>query len=545
MKSLNNILYVSDIDDEGNLCFAFNEDKTQKKKYVCPNCGVPMILKKSDKEGKYTKRPHFAHKSNENHDCCPETVLHNTFKNELYRILKERLENNMSFIFKWKCKSCVDTHSGDLLKCVHNIYLEKDLDVCRPDILLTDKNDKPIFAVEVVVTHKPEEKTLQYYKDNKIWLYQIDLKSDEDLKDIENKAKYPFPFDVCRRPKCKTCDTILTRRTIYVKEGKCKNCDGIINMTMGEGDEGIFLPVDYKQEEIDFAKSKNVLFKNYNCEHLKQNSIYSVCPHCNTNVVDYYSDQQMAIIGEKNFYYCKKCEYKITHPFEGKKCDKCGRSLTTRTVSIYLKKCKNCKTLIIVAEADYEIKPYMFTKEQIEFSNQNGANIQQIQSSIFKKSFYDNVCTNCGCFGNDGHDGQLLTFKYFPHCNRCEPYWEPRICTPREVCSVCGGLKVKRTLYVVETYCYRCNKPMKLAFIAEPNGVFSFNFNSWHKSKAANYGVVFQDNKDYPIVCPTCNAPFSSSYASFYITCKEIWHDNSNFYCPQCYRQRQIQNSIN
>lgn len=540
------ILYVSAIDEDGHLCFAFNEDKTQKKKYVCPNCGVPMILKKSDKEGKYTKRPHFAHKSNENHDCCPETVLHNTFKNELYRILKERLEKNMSFIFKWKCKSCVDTHSGDLLKCVRNVYLEKDLDVCRPDILLTDKNDKPIFAIEVVVTHKPEEKTLQYYKDNKIWLYQIDLKSDEDLKNIEDIARQPVNFDVCRRPKCINCGKMLTRRTVYVNEDKCRYCNQTINVTMGQGDcEGLFPPANFNQNEIDFAIEHNVLLQVFYMRDMEAFALFNVCPHCNNFVKDLYFDSKMPLIEKKDSFYCEYCEYLKKHPFDDKKCIKCHGNLSTRTINIYSKKCKTCNSSIRIAEGYFRIMPYLFTQEQIDYSIINGVNIQKIQSSIYTESFYANVCPNCGDFGNDSNGGQLITSEYFPHCYRCEPDWELHYNNPRKICNVCGGLKVKRTLYVVETYCYRCHKPMKLAFIAEPNGVFSFNFNSWHKSKAANYGVVFQDNKDYPIVCSTCNAPFSSSYASFYITCKEIWHDNSNYYCPQCYRQRQIQNSIN
>ena len=546
MKGLNNILYVSAIDDEGNLCFAFNEDKTQKKKYVCPNCGVPMTLKKSDKVGKYTKRPHFAHKVNEEHDCCPETVLHSAFKTELYRLLKERLEKQLPFEFEWKCQSCKDIHTGNLLKVVKNVYLEKDLGDCRPDILLTDTNDKPVFAVEVVVTHKPEEKTLHYYKDNKIWLYQIDLYSDEDLKNIENIANKPTNFDVCLRPKCVNCEKKLTRRTIYVNEEKCAICNKTINVTMGQDErKGLFPPDIFNEDEINFATEHNVHLQVFHLVDLNTLALFNVCPHCNNYVKDLYFDTKMPLIGKKDSYYCEYCEYLKNHPFDNQKCDKCGGNLTTRTINVYYKLCNKCNAPIKIAEGDYGIRPYQFTKEQIDYSIQNGANIQKIQSSIYEEPFYANVCPNCGDFGNDGNGGQLLTSKYFPHCKNCERYNEPRYNNPTEVCNVCGRKKVKRTLYIVETCCYQCKSPLKVAFIKEPNGDFSFRLNQWHKSKAESFGVVFQNNEDSPMVCPSCNASISRFHVTDYITCKEIWHDDSTFYCPTCYRQNKYKTSIN
>lgn len=574
------ILYVSALDEEGNLCFAFNEDKTQKKNYVCPNCGVHMTLKKSDKVGKYTKRPHFAHKSNEDHDCSPETVLHNSFKTELSKILKKHIENKKSFDFEWDCPTFSEKHSGNMLKEVCNVYVEKDLGICRPDILLTDKHDKPIFAVEIVVTHKPEEQTIQYYKENRIFLYQINLESDEDLKDVEEKAKHPVNFNVCRRQKCTTCGQLLKKREIFIKQIDCWSCRKPMRITTGLDEEvGTFYPEHYRPEELEYAQNNSVILKNNYSNERDEKYLSNTCPSCNKLYGNFYlfdNEEEPLVIDNRSFYYCDTCEYNESHPFANSKCDKCNNTLTTRTINVYNTICHTCNTPIIIADGkenelyyDYDdenilsdsnediqydaiecddesvgIDPYQFTKEQIDFANCNGANIKQVISSIYSGPFYANVCPTCGDFGNEAFDNEkckLVLRKYFPHCVCCEPFKERKFSKSVEKCNVCGEEKVQRIVIVVEAYCYRCKKPMKVAFVKEQNNRISVKFNSRHISFATRYGVKFQDNEQCPMVCPTCNAPISINYIDKYTTCKEIAHESSAF-CPTCYKIRKDNN---
>jgi competence CoiA-like predicted nuclease len=55
------LLYVTAFDKNGVLVKAKDADKAQD--YFCPECKDKLILKKSGKTGKGSKRPHFAHYS--------------------------------------------------------------------------------------------------------------------------------------------------------------------------------------------------------------------------------------------------------------------------------------------------------------------------------------------------------------------------------------------------------------------------------------------------------------------------------------------------
>lgn len=57
--------------------------------------------------------------------------------------------------------------------------------MCRPDIALLDVEGSVIAAIEIVVTHEPEEDVLRYYERNGITLKQINLFSEEDLKKLD------------------------------------------------------------------------------------------------------------------------------------------------------------------------------------------------------------------------------------------------------------------------------------------------------------------------------------------------------------------------
>ena len=539
----NGILYEAAYDENDVLCFACDEDKTQKKQYVCPNCGRPMILRKSNNTGRYAKRPHFAHKSDDVQDCKAEGVLHQTFKNKLYELLNKHLEKNKPFNFESNCPFFKEHHSGNLLNNVKTVYIEKDLGICRPDILLTDVNDKPYIAVEIVVTHYPEENPIQYYKDNNIYLYQIDVQSFDDLKNIEEKAKHPDYFNYCTRPKCPTCDSYMKKREITIEEYLCGNCNKPVRKTKGyEDDRGSFEPYEYNSDELNFVINNSVALNlNYEYGRLERRCLDHTCPHCNP------MDNQEVILkplttDTKTTYYCEKCGNGKKNNV--KKCSNCNQQLSKRTINIYKSKCNICNTPITFAEGEdkdalyYEdsiLQPYQFTQEQIDYANQFGTNIIQIKSKLYSEPFYANVCPKCGNFGNNGLynvDSRMIASKEFAFCESCEPYM-PFLSYNHheEYCKICGKEIITRTLFIVEAYCYRCKKPMKVAFIKENDGSFSFKFNSFHKARASRYGIVFKENEEKPMACPHCNAPISERYIEKYTSCKEFIAIPSSF-CP-------------
>jgi hypothetical protein len=61
--------------------------------------------------------------------------------------------------------------------------------ISKPDIALFDKTGKVFAVIEIVVTHKPEDTVIKYYKENNIVLIQIELDSENDLENIDNKLE--------------------------------------------------------------------------------------------------------------------------------------------------------------------------------------------------------------------------------------------------------------------------------------------------------------------------------------------------------------------
>jgi len=104
-------------------------------------------------------------------------------------ILQEYLQKNIPFLFypplSLNCQI-------NLLDNICEIQMEKNLDgVCRPDISLLDNKGNVLVAIEIVDTHTPKKKIIQYYKEHHIALYQINLRTSDDLIKIEKKSKNP------------------------------------------------------------------------------------------------------------------------------------------------------------------------------------------------------------------------------------------------------------------------------------------------------------------------------------------------------------------
>lgn len=188
-------------DENRNIVFAKNAIKEKGKKYFCPECGKELIYKNSGKTGPKTRRPHFAHKGDGDHNCSPESVLHSVFKEKTAEILKQKIENKEPFIVEWICKECHKTQKGDLLFLAKQVEVEYDMNACIPDVALLDEKGKVLFAIEIVNTHAPEEKVLDYYKENGIILVQYNV-VEEDLRNINQKLLNPDLVCFCNNSKC-------------------------------------------------------------------------------------------------------------------------------------------------------------------------------------------------------------------------------------------------------------------------------------------------------------------------------------------------------
>lgn len=249
------ILYTTAIDKNGNL---IHIDHAQKGvSYYCPLCKNEFILRRSGKNGKGSKRPHFAH--NEiTPNCSPEGVLHYVFKKMLITLLERNKAANIPFILNWNCDACFNRNSGNLLEKVTYIKEEYSLGASRPDIALIDIEGNVIAVIEIVVTHKPEDSILQYYIEKKIVLIQITLSSEEDLNKVEEKIAHPDVVDFCLNPRCQNSDHHKIIRKMQFHPDRCGICLNQIEkyFIKVESVFGKKESMDFTENEINLVKSK-------------------------------------------------------------------------------------------------------------------------------------------------------------------------------------------------------------------------------------------------------------------------------------------------
>jgi hypothetical protein len=308
------ILYVTALNEHGILVKANDSEKTGN--YFCPVCKSELILKKSGKVGKGSKRPHFAHYTlTEN--CTPESALHYSFKRILVEKINDFIKNNIPINIAWKCNYCLNKHEGNLLKIATDVKEEYYMNTCKPDIALLNNKGNVFAVVEIVVTHKPEENVIKYYKDNNIILIQIDLDSDNDLDNIDGKLNNPSIVDFCFNPKCKNCGNYKTKNELVVLNESCYRCGNPMNICYISTKDDFKRPSEFNEYEINFAKSKGVLLEIRFSKTVNGKYLANVCPTCKAFIGDHplFDNYILENIDNENIpkynigYYCEKCNY--------------------------------------------------------------------------------------------------------------------------------------------------------------------------------------------------------------------------------------------
>jgi len=316
------ILYTVAIDKNGQ--FVKANDAEKGNNFFCPVCNSDLVLRKSGKTGKGTKRPHFAHQSLTS-NCTSETALHYSFKNLLVNKLQQHITAQMPLPFSWECEYCGIEHSGNLLKKVKTVKIEHNLTLCQPDIALLEENGKVFGAVEIVVTHKPEENVLKYYSKNDIILIQINLTSDKDIDEIERKISRPDRVLTCLNPKCKICGHYQSKKRMTIIDGTCWKCRNIMKVAaisisnggMVRGISNNLRPSDFTSEEIAFAKSKGVILKTQYSKTVHDSYVANSCAKCGSFVGDHFLHTDYIVpasFGQLSSqiynigYHCENCE---------------------------------------------------------------------------------------------------------------------------------------------------------------------------------------------------------------------------------------------
>ena len=175
-------------------------DAQRKELYICPICKNNVI----PKLGKIRER-HYSHKRGEN-NTCGETLLHELFKKKIYEHIQGKLSNETTLKCKWRCGECNELHCLDILKDVKTVKLEYNLGAVRPDVALLDGNNKLIAVIEVIVSHKPSEHSLKYYRDNGVLCLQYCINTFNDVGKYEYKLCNPDNVNICYCLPCVKCN---------------------------------------------------------------------------------------------------------------------------------------------------------------------------------------------------------------------------------------------------------------------------------------------------------------------------------------------------
>ena len=230
-------------DREGNLTYIDYARKDQE--YTCPTCKKKVLLRisKISKGQKYYKRNHFAHKvSSVSSNHCSETFLHKTFKTKCAEFICEKLACKNTLTYEWQCSKCHNKQHINLLNDITNIDTEHHIDNNRvnpkPDISLLDNNGRVTLVIEIVVTHKPEAKVLQYYKENNIKCLQITISDFDDCEHIEKLFTQSSRTEFLPNLVCDECNKgiNIVHNDTYLETDKDSN-DRIINFLKRNGNQ--------------------------------------------------------------------------------------------------------------------------------------------------------------------------------------------------------------------------------------------------------------------------------------------------------------------
>ncbi len=281
------ITYSEDLN--GNLVHI--DSAIKGSRYICPTCRKIMSVRISRLQigEKYFRRPHYAHQKNSN--CSPETVLHNLFKTKVAEYIQTKIDNKNNINFSWDCEYCKDTHSGNLIKKINSVKLEYYLGECTPDIALFDKDNNIIAVIEVVVTHKPEEKTLLYYKEHNIILIQIDLASFDDIDNLEVRLLKPNIVTLCVNPKCTKCGCPKLKLELNIISANCYRCHKemkVASIYNSRYEIGHVYPESFLPSELELARQSGVIIKQSYSKTKHKSYNANVCPHCNAFIGSYF-----------------------------------------------------------------------------------------------------------------------------------------------------------------------------------------------------------------------------------------------------------------
>jgi hypothetical protein len=272
---------------------------------VCPACNEGLIARKGAKISH-----HFAHDAGSK--CSIETALHSLTKRLIHDGIQRALSAGASIGLSWRCDECQGEHKGNLLKRGKTVRLEHSLGEVRPDILLLDSSERPLVAIEVVVTHPPEPEARDFYERENITLVLVkvgDAASLESLRDL--KALPAYEVTLCLRKKCPDCKTPLIERSLVIVASDCYRCGRPMKVVFLECEGMIMKSDDFTASDIASAKAHGCLLENRFSRTAQRQYLANICPSCSAFVGEHYignHDETARITSVRSGFHCFDCD---------------------------------------------------------------------------------------------------------------------------------------------------------------------------------------------------------------------------------------------
>lgn len=274
---MNNLIYAL---KNNNLVSIEEVESGENCGCICPSCKQVLVAKKGS-----LRLHHFAHKSNSTCKYGYETSLH--------LLAKKIIEKQNKFVIpelavNCGCDKIIIRESIQIN--ISNVYVEKNLENVKPDIILEilNKNNQiQKFAVEIYVTHKIDDKKLEKIKSLNLSTIEIDLS--EINKEIEKNNIEFIEQEITKIIFSKNDKRKYWVFNKYKNDWLTKNQDKKLNTN-----NGIVKCPNQNYININAETCKN-------CEHLikfSEKKYYIFCDQQNTN--------KELINNEKNYE-----EYKI------------------------------------------------------------------------------------------------------------------------------------------------------------------------------------------------------------------------------------------
>jgi len=219
--------------------------------------------------------------------------------------------------FAWRCQVCNQEHKGNLTRSTREVKTEVSLDGVRPDILVSSTKGKSLVAIEVIVTHRPEQEAIEAYKRLKLPVLLVEP-GWEDLEKLSSGLGLVEAWQVlCVAKRCPRCKGQMEEIDIGVFTGRnCYKCGGpLLSIALVKGKIASF--INLAPGIIKPARGLGVLMKKVHTVIYHLDIAVDQCPACRAlqvghpHEVKYISDLETGgrkLVKRKPCYRCQNCD---------------------------------------------------------------------------------------------------------------------------------------------------------------------------------------------------------------------------------------------